>query len=580
MSFRASARDLAFALRAAGFDAVRARHPDLDADTAEAVLDGAARFATEVLAPLNRVGDTQGARFRDGQVRAPEGFTQAYRAFAAGGWTALSADPEHGGQGLPKALEIAVSEMFQAGNMAFALCPMLTLGAAEALARHGSERQRRLVLPRLVDGSWTGTMQLTEPQAGSDLANLRTRAEPAPDGSYRLTGEKIFITWGDHDLAENIVHLVLARTPDAPPGVRGVSLFLTTKYAVRDGGGLGEANAVGPASIEHKLGIHGSPTCVMQLEGARAELVGELNHGLAHMFVMMNAARLHVGIQGAAIGERAFQQALAFAQERRQGRSVWSGDYPARIYDHPDVRRTLMLMKAKVEAARGLCLMTAVQSDLARLGDCAASRAAALSRQELLTPIAKSWSTDVGVEVASMGLQVHGGMGFIEETGAAQHYRDARIAPIYEGTNGIQALDLIGRKLGHAGEAMNELCADMLASAARMAAQRDLAPIAARVADGARALLDATRVMVWREWPEAQVLATPYLKLAGDVIGGWALARQAELAAGAEAPWLKTRIALAAFYAGQVLPQAVAAADVIAAAVPDLEAVRADTLSP
>ncbi|HMP63212.1 MAG TPA: acyl-CoA dehydrogenase family protein, partial [Phenylobacterium sp.] len=440
MSFRAPVADLAFALKAAGHDALLGEaYPDLDAETVQAVLEAAGAFATDVLAPLNRAGDKHGARHEGRAVTVAPGFAEAYRAFAEQGWNSLSAAPEHGGQGLSKAMELAVFEMVHAANMAFGLCPMLTQAAIEALDLHGTERHKRLILPRLISGEWTGTMNLTEPQAGTDLAALTPRAEPDGQGGYRLYGQKIFITWGDHDAADNICHLVLARLPDAPPGVKGISLFLATKRLVDETGALGEANALYPASIEHKLGIHGSPTCVMMFEGAQAELVGELNQGLAHMFVMMNAARLQVGVEGVGIAERAYQQALAYARDRRQGRSVWTGESAAPIFDHPDVRRSLALMKARIEAARGICLMTGVLADQARLAADEAVRTGARARQELLTPIAKAWSTDMGVEVASMGMQIHGGMGFIEETGAAQHYRDARIAPIYEGANGVQA---------------------------------------------------------------------------------------------------------------------------------------------
>jgi alkylation response protein AidB-like acyl-CoA dehydrogenase len=580
MTFRAPVRDLAFALKAVGHDSLIARaFPELDGETVEAVLEAAGAFASDVLAPLNHPGDVAGAAYTNGRVTAAPGFADAYRQFAQGGWNSLAADPEHGGQGLSKALELAVFEMVHASNMAFGLCPMLTLAAIEALALHGTERQKRLILPKLVSGEWTGTMQLTEPQAGSDLAALTTRAEPDGQGGYRLYGQKIYITWGDHDVADNICHMVLARTPDGPPGVKGVSLFLTSKYAVNDNGSLGEANAVRPASIEHKLGIHASPTCVMLFEGAQAELVGELNQGLAHMFVMMNAARLQVGVQGVAIAERAFQQALAFSQERRQGKAVWSADTPAAIYDHPDVRRTLVLMKAKIEAARAICLATGVLSDLARLAETEDERGAARARQELLTPIAKAWSTDVGVEVASLGLQLHGGMGFIEETGAAQHYRDARIAPIYEGTNGIQAIDLVGRKLRMAdGAAMRELCAEMLVTAETLAANDDLAGVGRRLAEGVVALQRATDWLLANGGAPSLAAATPYLKLAGDVIGGSMLARQAMAAAGSDDPWMKSKGVLARSYSSQVLSLAPGLADGILDGSADLEATTARAL--
>ncbi|WP_312160187.1 acyl-CoA dehydrogenase [Phenylobacterium sp.] len=578
MSFRAPIRDLALSLRIAGHPAlVSGAFAELDDDTLAAVLEAAGAFTEEQLAPLNRKGDQVGARYENGAVIAAPGFADAYQAFVAGGWNSLSADPEHGGQGLTKAMELAVFEMVHASNMAFGLCPMLTQGAIEALDLHGTERQKSLVLPKLVSGEWTGTMNLTEPQAGSDLAAVTTRAEPDGQGGYRLYGQKIFITWGDHDAADNICHLVLARLPDSPPGVKGISLFLATKRLVEDDGSLGVANDLRAGSIEHKLGIHGSPTCVMLFEGARAELVGEVNNGIAHMFVMMNAARLQVGVQGVAIAERAFQQALAFSQERRQGRAVWSAEYPAPLYGHPDVRRSLLLMKAKIEAARGICLTTGVLTDLARLARTDAERATAKARQELLTPIAKAWSTDVGVEIASMGLQIHGGMGFIEETGAAQHYRDARIAPIYEGTNGIQAIDLVGRKVSmEGGGVMDALCAEMHATAEAL--DGGLAPVGARLEAGVAALERATDWVLQNKGPNALAAATPYLKLAGDVIGGWMLARQAQAVAEGSDDWSKSKAALARVYASQVLAQAPGLADGLMESADDLEAVGAQAL--
>ncbi|WP_374578804.1 acyl-CoA dehydrogenase [Phenylobacterium sp.] len=580
MSFRAPVRDLALALKIAGHPALAATaFAELDEDTITAVLEAAAAFTEEELAPLNRKGDQVGARYENGKVIAAPGFADAYRAFVAGGWNSLSADPEYGGQGLTKAMELAVFEMVHASNMAFGLCPMLTQGAIEALDLHGTERQKRLILPRLVSGEWTGTMNLTEPQAGSDLAAVTTRAEPDGQGGYRLYGQKIFITWGDHDAAENICHLVLARLPDSPPGVKGISLFLATKREVRDDGSLGIANELRAGSIEHKLGIHGSPTCVMLFEGAKAELVGEVNNGIAHMFVMMNAARLQVGVQGVAIAERAFQQALAFAQERKQGRAVWSAEYPAPLYGHPDVRRSLLLMKAKIEAARGVCMTTGVLADQARLAADEAERATAKARQELLTPIAKAWSTDIGVEVASMGVQIHGGMGFIEETGAAQHYRDARIAPIYEGTNGIQAIDLIGRKVPmENGGVMDALCADMSASVEDLMATPGLDGVGSRLEAGIAALERATDWILRNKGPRALSAATPYLKLAGDVVGGWMLARQALAVAGADDAWSLSKAALARVYASQVLALAPGLADGLTEGADDLEAVGADAL--
>jgi alkylation response protein AidB-like acyl-CoA dehydrogenase len=580
MTFRAPVRELAFALTSAGFDDLLARgYPETDFETVQAILEAAGAFASEVLAPLNRAGDQIGATYANGKVTPAPGFAEAYRAFAKDGWTSLTADPEHGGQGLPKAVELAVSEMVQSANMAFGLCPMLCLAAIEALTLHGTERQKRLVLPRLVSGEWTGAMVLTEPQAGTDLAALTTTARPDGQGGYKLFGQKIFITWGDHDMTDNLVHLVIARTPDAPPGVKGISLFLTSKRLLDDEGNLGGPNDFRPISIEHKMGIHGSPTCVMLYDGAQAELVGELNQGLAHMFVMMNAARLEVGVQGVAIAERAFQQALAFAQERVQGKAIWSTGPSGPIYDHPDVRRTLLLAKAKIEAARGICLMTGVLADLAKVADSEQERAAALVRQELLTPIAKAWSTDVGVEVASAALQVHGGMGFIEETGAAQHYRDARIAPIYEGTNGIQAIDLSGRKLKLSnGAAMREVCAEILLTAEALTESPNLIGVGQRLAAGAAALEKATAWQLDHQGADSLTSATPYLKLAGDVIGGWVLARQALAAAGSEAPWLQAKAALAKIYASQVLAQAPGLADGVMESLPEMAGILPEAL--
>jgi len=581
MTFRAPVRDLAFALKTVGHpELMRRAYPELDDETVQAVLEAAGAFADNELAPLNRKGDLEGARYENGAVTAAPGFADAYRHFVEQGWNSLSADPEHGGQGLSKAMELAVFEMVHAANMAFGLCPMLTQGAIEALALHGTERQKRLVLPKLVSGEWTGAMCLTEPQAGSDLAALTSIARPDGKGGYLLSGQKIFITWGDHDAADNICHLIIARTPDAPPGVKGISLFLANKFEVKADGSLGPRNSFRPASIEHKLGIHGSPTCVMIYEDAEAELVGELGQGLAHMFVMMNAARLQVGVQGVAIAERAFQQALGFSQERKQGRPAFD-DADGMIYGHPDVRRSLMLMKAKIEAARGICLTTGVLSDLGRLADTEEERAAAKARQELLTPIAKAWSTDIGVETASLGVQIHGGMGFIEETGAAQHYRDARIAPIYEGTNGIQAMDLVGRKVRlNGGATLRALCSEIALTAEMLTEVAELAGVGRRLAAGVAALERATDGLLAADNTAALASATPFLKLAGDVVGGWILGRQALAAAGSDDPWLAGKGALARLYASQVLSLAPGLADAIAEnGADDLAATRATALA-
>jgi alkylation response protein AidB-like acyl-CoA dehydrogenase len=545
MTFRAPVDDLAFSLLAvAGADRLMGEggFPEFDADTLRAVLEAGGLLADQVLAPLDRVGDQVGARFENGAVVSAPGFPGAFKAYAEGGWSGLAAHTEYGGAGLPRALASAVMEMANAANMSFALCPTLTEGAIEALIAHGSDAQKALYLPKMISGEWTGAMDLTESHSGSDLGMIRTRAEP--DGnSWKLFGEKIFITWGDHDCADNIVHLVLARIKGAPEGVKGISLFVTSKKLLDEDGRAGVANALRPGGIEHKLGINASPTCIMLYEGAKAELVGRAGEGLAHMFTMMNAARLNVGIQGVGVAERAYQRALAYAQERRQGRSPWSEETPTPIFHHPDVRRRLALAKAKIEAARGICLTTAVAADLMQVSNDPVVREAARLRVELFTPIAKAWSTDMGVEVASDMLQIHGGMGFIEETGAAQHYRDARIAPIYEGTNTIQALDLAGRKLGmNDGAAMKQLIADIRADMGRLGGK------GAQLGAGVHALETATAWMLeHRGTEDAFASASTYLKLAGDVVGGWMLAR------GALADPTSARPTLFRLYSEQVL---------------------------
>ncbi|MFQ3666004.1 MAG: acyl-CoA dehydrogenase family protein, partial [Sphingomonadaceae bacterium] len=431
----------------AALPAYAAATPDL----VDAVLEEAGKLAANVFAPLNAVGDREGARIADGVVSLPDGFQAAFDAFREGGWIGLNASPDWGGQGLPFALACMVQEQVTAANMAFSLCPMLTLGAIEALQAHASDEQKQLYLRPLVEGRWTGTMNLTEPQAGSDVGALRTQATPAEDGTWRIKGQKIYITWGEHELAENIVHLVLARTPGAPAGTKGISLFLVPKFLVNPDGTLGARNDVRAVSLEHKLGIHASPTCTMAFgdgDSCVGYMVGTENGGMRAMFTMMNHARINVGLQGIAIAERAFQHALGFAKERVQ--SARFGDpsrAPVRIVEHADVRRTLMTVKALAEAARAIAALNASAVDRAHGEEDAGRRAEAQGLADLLTPVTKAFATDIGVEAASLALQVFGGMGFVEETGAAQFYRDARIAPIYEGTNGIQALDLVGRKL-------------------------------------------------------------------------------------------------------------------------------------
>jgi butyryl-CoA dehydrogenase len=470
MTYRAPVSDIAFTMRhVAGLDRAIADgvYGDLSADLVGTILEEAGRFANDVIAPLNREGDRHGATLKDGVVTSAPGWKEAYRAWTEAGWNALPGPADYGGQGLPTLLNSACVEMWNSASMAFGIGPVLTAGAIEALAAHASEDLKARYLEKLVSGEWTATMNLTEPQAGSDLAALRSRAEPAGNGAYRITGQKIFITYGEHDLTDNIIHLVLARLPDAPQGTRGISLFLVPKVLPD-----GARNDVRCHSLEHKLGIHASPTCTMIFgDDGRALgwLVGEENRGLACMFTMMNNARLAVGLQGVAIAERAYQQALGYAGERRQGRAIGAAEGMSAILQHPDVQRNLLTMKALTAASRAICYMTAEAIDRAHLEPDAAGRKKAHERASLLTPVAKAFSTDVGMEVASLGVQVHGGMGFIEETGAAQHYRDARIAPIYEGTNGIQAIDLVTRKLPlSGGETVRAQIAAMRATVARL----------------------------------------------------------------------------------------------------------------
>jgi len=593
MTYRAPIRDLAFTLQAvAEIDQLAATDafPDYDADLIGAVLEAAGSFSEDVLAPLNRPGDLAGARYANGAVTAAPGFADAYRQFAEGGWTGLTAQAEYGGQALPKALELAAYETVHAANMAFGLCPMLSLAAIEALQEHGTDRQKTTYLPKLVSGEWTGAMVLTEPGAGTDLGALTATATPNGDGTYALNGQKIFITWGDHDATDNIVHMVLARLPDAPPGPKGISLFLASKFVVKPDGTLGDRNAFRPVGVEHKLGIHASPTCVMSYEGATAELVGRPNEGLSHMFVMMNAARLAVGVEGVGIAERAYQHALAYAQERRQGRSVWTGEPNSPIVDHPHVRGMLAVMKARIAAARAICLSTGVAADLARRAPDEAARRRWKGREDLFTPIAKAWSTDMACEVASMGVQIHGGMGYIEETGAAQFYRDARITPIYEGTNGIQAMDLVGRKLSQdGGQSARDLIAEMKATALRLPLLYSGKPVE-RFTAAVEAVEDATLWLLDAKADAARAAdvltaADAYLRLLGDVVGGWMLAKaalwaQAELDAGQGDPaWLEGKITLYEVYAANILGHASSRLAAIGQGGALLERMSADVLA-
>ena len=567
MTYRPSLRDIRFALdHVIGMEAHygSAAFPDLDRDLRDAVLDAAGDLAGDVLAPLNRTGDLGGTKLSGDRVTVADGFLSAIKAYADGGWYGLAADPAYGGQGMPKMLEQACFDMFHGANMAFTLLPTLSQGAIEAIHAHGSQAQRDLFLPKLISGAWCGTMNLTEPQAGSDLAALTTRAEPAADGTYRITGQKIFITWGEHDGADNIVHLVLARLPDAPKGTRGISLFLCPKFLVDSEGHAGARNSVKCVGLEHKLGIHASPTCVMAFEDAQAELIGPPNGGLAAMFTMMNAARLAVGFEGVGLADAAWQKAQAYAVERRQGKSLISGEDYAPIYDHPDVRLMLAVMKARGEAARALCLLTAQAIDTVRVSDDEEARARAKRREDFLVPIAKAWSTDAAVEVASLGVQVHGGMGFIEETGAAQYYRDARISPIYEGTNGIQAADLVGRKLGSDGKAAKELEKD-IDTFIDNDLQAIFGPETEVLREAVAAFVKATDYLLAQKPAsplDVATGATTYLKLCGDLVGGWLLLKGAVAAqvltdAGSgDAEWLGDRIRIMHVYFAHVLPHA------------------------
>jgi len=570
--YQAPVRDLRFVLdELLGVASLTAlpRYHEFSSDLAASVIDEAARFAQDVLAPINRLGDSVGARFHDGMVQMPEGFRSAYRQYIEGGWTQLAAAPEFGGQGAPQVLAVAVEEIGFGANVAFMLCPLLARGACDALEAVASAPLQAQLLPKMVRGEWTGTMNLTEPQAGSDLAAIRVRA--AADGElYRISGQKIFITYGEHDLAPNIVHLVLARIDGAPAGVKGISLFAVPKFLLNADGSLGAHNDLRCVSIEHKLGIHASPTCVMSYGdrgGAAGYLIGKPHHGLEYMFIMMNSARLSVGVQGVGLAELALQQASEWARSRVQGRPAGaSGDAAATIAHHPDVRRMLLTMKANVEAMRALALYTALQLDRARAETDEVRRSAALKRGELLIPIVKGWCTDQASELASLAVQVHGGMGFIEETGVAQTLRDARITSIYEGTTGIQANDLVGRKLGRdRGAAMTALLGDTLrelndlkGSDATMRSARNATIEAITML---RDATEALRAQVAETPARAYAVSVPYLHLCGRVLGGAMMARSAaiasaRLAAGSgDEKFYRAKLQTARFYAEHLLPQ-------------------------
>ncbi len=571
--YRAPVKDALFALRHIGELeqlAKTERYAHADLETVTSVLEEQGRFMQEVFAPLNASGDREGLKWTPEGVQTPAGFKEAYSKFVDAGWQGLNAHTEYGGAGFPESVFACAAEFETAANGALTMCPGLTTGAIECLQEWGTETQKEIYLRRLVTGEWTGTMNLTEPQAGSDVGLCTTKAIPQGDGTYKITGTKIFISFGEHDLAENIIHLVLARLPEAPPGTKGISLFIVPKFHVDEAGNVGERNDVKCVSIEHKMGIHASPTCVMSFGdegGATGYLVGEENQGMRAMFTMMNSARIAVGIQGAALGDTAYQKALAYSQERRQGRKI-GGDSkePAFIIEHPDVRRMLLSMRSSIEAMRALIVYNAAAIDLSRAldGD-EAERWAEVA--ELLTPVTKAWCTDVGMDVTSTAIQVYGGMGYVEESGVAQHYRDMRIAPIYEGTNGIQAMDLVGRKLGlRMGGVVGDHLQSMRDLDAELAeAGEEFASIRAQLAAAVETLAGVTDwVMTNGIADPLQALAgaTPYLRIFGIVTGGWLIARQAlaargELVAGSDdTAYLQAKITTARYYAEQVLPTA------------------------
>jgi len=573
--YSAPIRDMQFVMNElAGLDEVQQLPgcEEVSGDLVDAILEEADKFAGGVLGPLNWSGDQEGAKWDHGAVVTATGWKQAYRQFCEAGWPALAGDPQYGGQGLPKLLSTAVMEMWKSANMAFSLCPMLTTGAIEAVMLRGNDEQKAMYLPKMVSGEWTGTMNLTEPQAGSDLAAVRSRADPQGDGTYRIFGQKIFITYGEHDLTDNIIHLVLARLPDAPEGVKGISLFVVPKFLVNEDGTLGERNDVHCVSIEHKLGIHASPTCVLAFGdkgGAIGTLIGEPNRGLEYMFIMMNEARFAVGMEGLALSERAYQHALNYARDRVQGTEVGvRGGPKVSIIHHPDVRRMLMSMKSQTEAMRALAHVVGAATDKAHLHADESERKRNQAFVDLMIPVVKGWFTENSIEITSTGVQVHGGMGYIEEAGAAQHLRDARITTIYEGTTAIQANDLLGRKIVRdGGETVNAVLSEMRAVATELRGQSDasFAAIATSLEAGISAVESAVAYIV-ATYPgdikSASVGSVPFLRLLGIVSGGWQMARAALVSArklkedGSEQDFYRTKIVTARFFADHILSQA------------------------
>ncbi len=565
-TYTAPLRDMQFLMQEiAGIDAIAQLpgYEEASSDVVEAILEEAGKVAGGLLAPLNWSGDQEGAKIADKAVTVPAGFKEAYKQFAEGGWVGLSCDPHYGGQGMPKLINAAVAEMWRSSNIAFALCPMLTMGAVEALEMAGTDDLKATYLPKMISGEWTGTMNLTEPQAGSDLAAVRSRAEPQADGTYRIFGQKIFITYGDHNMTENIIHLVLARLPDAPEGVKGISLFIVPKFMVNADGSLGARNDAWPVSIEHKLGIHASPTCVMAFGdngGATGYLVGKANEGLKYMFVMMNAARFFVGIEGLGLAEASYQKAVTFSRERVQGRAIEGSSANVPIIKHPDIRRMLMEMRSRIEAMRSISFWSAAIDDQGRRNPDAEARKRYTAIAEFMTPIVKAWLTETGNEMTYLGVQIHGGMGFIEETGAAQFMRDARITTIYEGTTGIQALDLIGRKTARDGGAslkaivamMQETLADV-----RKQSGAEFASLASALEAAIAGATEAGNFVVSQFGSDVRAVAAgavPFLRLMGLACGGWLLAKsaviaQGKIAAGDTDPYYGAKIKTAQFFA-------------------------------